>query len=411
MCMSRLQSKSMATSAICAVFRGCIGLACGLPLLAWGATTLEEDVELSRAAIKESKWAEAIPPTLRAAEAGHISSQHNLANMYAQGLGMPRSWPDARRWWRQAADAGHVAANLNAALALLTGDGGPVDAEAGMRYLKCAALLGNDVAQYELAERLAALDESEVSPERVAWYWIAAKSGNPKANNTLIKIGNRFPEKQAAKMLDHASMFFLSTECPRAADGMCRDTSTEGRIHNANALDRRLLVHRMMSGALSLQAFVGHAGDGGRRDTRGIVDVLEMHRSALSSQDKPMMRLAVADRLKVSSAEAVRLPKEQFWGYLRPGDSVLLSDRVTHHYSIVFGVDRAADQIFFLDAWPDKFFALEDPELRQQGVALTSIGCGKRLVKMPRKTFEELALAFSGIRDHAWPPTPAGTGK
>jgi hypothetical protein len=369
-----------------------------------GAEALDEDLALSRAAISERRWNDALQPTLRAAEAGHIPSQSNLANLYAQGLGVEQSWPEARRWWKRAADAGYVTANLNFALALLTGDGGPIDEGGGMKYLRCAALLGNSTAQHQLADRLAKGDGKQLSPERLAWYWIAADSGSYDAERELVRFGERVPEKKAAKMLDQASLLFLSSECPRDTDGLCRSSSLEGRRHNAKALSRRLRVHQMISRVVSRQGFVDHAGDEGRRATQGVLEVLELTRSALPEEDRPLMKIAVSSNVSVNSQDVVRMPVGDFWNYLQPGDSVLLSDRVTHHYTIVFGVDPVTDQIFMADAWPDRFFALEDPEFRQQGVSLTQMGCGKRLVKMPRKLFEELVVSFSGIRDHDWPP-------
>jgi hypothetical protein len=371
---------------------------------ACGAQTLDEDVALSRAALSERRWSDAFQPTLRAAEAGHVASQQNLANLYARGLGVEQSWTEARRWWKQSADAGNVPSNLNLAIALLTGDGGPIDEFNGMKYLRCAAVLGHTTAQYELAKRLAKDDDKQLSPEQLAWYLVAAQSGSYQAEMELVRFKQKVSEKQAAKMLDQASLLFMSSECPRDNDGLCSSSSLENRRYNAKALSRRLLVHQMISGALSLQSVVGHAGDGGRRDTRGVLDVLELTRSALPEADKPLLRIAVSNKLDVDSKEAVQMPAKHFWKYLRPGDTVLLSDRVTHHYTIVFGVDPVNDQIFFADAWPDRFFAIEDPELQQQGVSLTQTGCGKKLVKMPRKLFEELAVSFSGIRDHRWPP-------
>ncbi len=56
------------------------------------------------------------------------------------------------------------------------------------------------------------------------------------------------------------------------------------------------------------------------------------------------------------SSEIIRLPKQDLWCLTKPGDHVLLSDRKTHHYTMIGGIDHINNTISFIDFWPDIFF-------------------------------------------------------
>ena len=57
--------------------------------------------------------------------------------------------------------------------------------------------------------------------------------------------------------------------------------------------------------------------------------------------------------------DVVNVPRASFWCLVREGDIVVLSDRVTHHSTRVFKVDREAGYVYFVDRWPDTFFLRE----------------------------------------------------
>jgi len=54
--------------------------------------------------------------------------------------------------------------------------------------------------------------------------------------------------------------------------------------------------------------------------------------------------------------EAITVDNDQLWDMVMPGDTVLLSDYVTHHYTGVKHVDRDQQRIYFSDPWPERFF-------------------------------------------------------
>ena len=57
--------------------------------------------------------------------------------------------------------------------------------------------------------------------------------------------------------------------------------------------------------------------------------------------------------------DVINVPRASFWCLVREGDLVVLSDRVTHHSTRVFKVDREAGYVYFIDRWPDQFFLRE----------------------------------------------------
>ena len=54
------------------------------------------------------------------------------------------------------------------------------------------------------------------------------------------------------------------------------------------------------------------------------------------------------------------VPPEHLWWFVEPGDTVLLSDRITHHFTSAGYVDRDVGTISFADPWPEDFFLKED---------------------------------------------------
>jgi tetratricopeptide (TPR) repeat protein len=63
-----------------------------------------------------------------------------------------------------------------------------------------------------------------------------------------------------------------------------------------------------------------------------------------------------SDRVKMPLGQVIPVPREDLWWLAATDDLVLLSDRVTHHYTTVDSVARPADRIFFIDEWPERFF-------------------------------------------------------
>jgi tetratricopeptide (TPR) repeat protein len=63
-----------------------------------------------------------------------------------------------------------------------------------------------------------------------------------------------------------------------------------------------------------------------------------------------------ADRYRVPAEDAITVPADHLWWLASEQDTVLLSDRATHHYTTVGQVDRERGRIAFYDNWPEDFF-------------------------------------------------------
>lgn len=120
------------------------------------------------------------------AERGDLRAQHNLANMYTRGEGVPRNQAIAMKWYQSAATAGnaHSAFNIAAMHERAQGALSPK-----VKYwLKVAADLGDTEAQALYALRFAQYD----NPTEFIWYLrAAAGQGNVYARYMLIDRGDR----------------------------------------------------------------------------------------------------------------------------------------------------------------------------------------------------------------------------
>ncbi|PTL85031.1 tetratricopeptide repeat protein [Vitiosangium sp. GDMCC 1.1324] len=63
-----------------------------------------------------------------------------------------------------------------------------------------------------------------------------------------------------------------------------------------------------------------------------------------------------SDRAKLPLDQAVPVPREDLWWLAASSDTLLVSDRLTHHYTAVWYVDEDEGRIHLLDPWPDRIF-------------------------------------------------------
>lgn len=66
-----------------------------------------------------------------------------------------------------------------------------------------------------------------------------------------------------------------------------------------------------------------------------------------------------SDKVKLPPQDAIAIPREDLWWIAAPDDLVLLSDRITHHFTTVHRVSPEGQKIYFLDDWPDRIFLKE----------------------------------------------------
>lgn len=115
-----------------------IVLACTLAL---STVTAESGDALSagHAAYRRGDYARAAPLLLAAANRGEARAQALLGFMYANGRGVPQSYPAAVYWYKLAAEQGDVTAQYLLGLMYDKGQGVPFDAVAAYKWLNLAA--------------------------------------------------------------------------------------------------------------------------------------------------------------------------------------------------------------------------------------------------------------------------------
>src|SRR5260370_10443986 len=98
------------------------------------------------------------------AEQGKASAQHQLAKMYENGEGVPKSQAEAMKWYRLAAEQGHAGAQLYLGGMYLAGDGVPRDNVQAYVWFSLSAAAGQ--GDFSLQGRDQAADH--MSPAQVA---------------------------------------------------------------------------------------------------------------------------------------------------------------------------------------------------------------------------------------------------
>jgi tetratricopeptide (TPR) repeat protein len=93
-------------------------------------------------------------------------------------------------------------------------------------------------------------------------------------------------------------------------------------------------------------------------------------------------------RRQVPLRDGLVVPAEHLWWFVATEDTVLLSDRVTHHYANVSYIDEAAQTISFGDPWADEFFL-------QAG--RNTLGIEAQGTRITRADFERAAVGL-----HTW---------
>lgn len=86
----------------------------------------------------------------RAANVGHVLSQHNLGNLYAAGRGVAQNPTAAVRWWTLAADQGDAITQLRLGEAYEAGNGVEPDMATAVGWYREAAKRGNGAAREAL---------------------------------------------------------------------------------------------------------------------------------------------------------------------------------------------------------------------------------------------------------------------
>ena len=97
-----------------------------------------------------------------AAEQGHVESQFELGQMYAQGLGTVQRFEEAVKWYERAAKQGHAKAQFNLAFMISHGQGAEESLLKAYEWYRISHLCGYDIAKQSMDVTRKKLSAGEV---------------------------------------------------------------------------------------------------------------------------------------------------------------------------------------------------------------------------------------------------------
>jgi TPR repeat protein len=146
----------------------------------WEGVLREPD--RSNPAESSSSMATKVRSTLEAAERGDPVAEHELAQMYATGDGVPQDERKATAWLERAAAHGGVEAQYELGIALRDGRGTLQDDVRAFELMQRAAGVGNLHAQYELGRMyLVGIGTRVDKVKAYTWLNVAASRGASEA--------------------------------------------------------------------------------------------------------------------------------------------------------------------------------------------------------------------------------------
>lgn len=234
------------------------------------------------------------------------------------------------------------------------------DPEKAIKYLRFASQLGDRESAFILATLLWKSSQEE-SDHIEAVYW--ARTGFSEADERYValmvemsespKFSNYFEE--AGKLLS------IGQASPLVKEGNLLVPSRSWRA--------RWLLEISLQTALGLQDpddKLYSEKDEQAAEQQDEEDVIEGEvegavgaGDALKDLNKSLNYVStylISPKNKASEQSSVELDQEAIWNTLSASDIVLLSDKITHHYTHVWKVDRTENLVYFIDRRPDIFF-------------------------------------------------------
>jgi|GEM_PF-3377170 len=158
---------------------------------AWGWHPPADEKKLRQWYIK------AVKDLAKRAEAGNVTAQWQLAEIYREGLlGVPRNHELAQAWYKKVADSymqspqpREVEVNYRLGAMFLKGRGVEKNRSEAMEWFKKAAMQGHAHAQYHVGKMYAGGEcGSGKIAQAIKWYTKAASQGHPRAQFCLKKL-------------------------------------------------------------------------------------------------------------------------------------------------------------------------------------------------------------------------------
>ena len=130
---------------------------------------------------------------------GVAPAQYRLGSLYEKGVGVERSYAQARKWYQQAAEAGNARSMHNLAVLAAEGNDGKPDYDVAAEWFRKAAELGVRDSQYNLAILYArGLGVAQSLTNSYMWFAIAADQGDADAAKKRDEVAGRLDSKALA---------------------------------------------------------------------------------------------------------------------------------------------------------------------------------------------------------------------
>lgn len=149
-------------------------------------------------AFKRNDYATALAIWYALAECGDPNAQADPAAMYRDGLGTPRDYVEAAKWFRQAAVAGVVSAQAGLGQLLSAGQGLRQDNAEAVKWLRLAADRDFPQAQNDLGIMYAqgrGVEKDMI--EAMKWFLLAARHVDDGARNRDDAAKNMTADERA----------------------------------------------------------------------------------------------------------------------------------------------------------------------------------------------------------------------
>ena len=109
--------------------------------------------------------------------------------------------------------------------------------------------------------------------------------------------------------------------------------------------------------------------------------------------------LVYNEKYKSSVKDAIYMNNSEIWDTITVGDAVLISDKITHHYSIVYKINRNKNYIEFIDQWTDEFFLKEGLNNSDINAKIIDLKYGKKSLQINKKDFFKVIVGFIATRN------------
>ncbi len=120
---------------------------------------------------------------LRRAQQGEASAQWQLGIMYYGGLGVPKDYQEAVKWFRKAADQGFDDAQYNLGVMYAHGEGVPKDYVLAHVWINLAVANSTEEDVSELGVKRRDELEENMTPEQIAEAHRLSREWKPKGKN------------------------------------------------------------------------------------------------------------------------------------------------------------------------------------------------------------------------------------